>query len=332
MPKTMLKSLPGLALAAMQAAAQIPASLQPELLALPPDTYPESVAAAPDGSLYVGSWRNGSVLRIAPGARAEVLVKPGANGLDRTQGLLVDAARGHLWVCSASLGSNPAPQAPSALKRYALSTGEPNGSYAMPDGNGYCNDLALAEDGSVFVTDSLQARLLRLAPGRDALETWVVHPELQGSGPFPGLNGIAIDGDAVYVSLVQAAAGAVFRIERLVQGQAGRVTRLMAPRVLKNVDAIRRIGPGQLMLFESNAFGADAFGGQIVLATAQPGSNTLQLQPPIVGGLSNPSSGAVLGSRVYFIESKFGLLLRPRERDDPLPLRVPFVLQSVPLP
>ncbi len=65
----------------------------PATQALPEDWYPESVAIGPDGSFYVGSWRQGAVARLKPGVapKADVLVKPGANGLANGQGVLVDA-------------------------------------------------------------------------------------------------------------------------------------------------------------------------------------------------------------------------------------------------
>jgi hypothetical protein len=118
-----------LALATTAATAAPPATQ-----ALPEDWYPESVAIGPDGAFYVGSWRQGAVARLKPGAapKAGVLVKPGANGLANGQGVLVDAKHQALWVCSGNSGFTTVPQTPSALKRYDLATGAPRASYAMP--------------------------------------------------------------------------------------------------------------------------------------------------------------------------------------------------------
>jgi hypothetical protein len=310
--------------AAMASAA--PAGVQ----ALPDDWYPESVAIGPDGSFYVGSWREGAVARLKPGVapKAEVLVKPGANGLANGQGVLVDAKRRALWVCSGSSGFTTVPQTPSALKRYDLATGAPRASYAMPD-SGYCNDLAQDARGNLYVTDSYHPRVLKLAPGAAALTVWKEDPALAGPGPYKGLNGIAIDGGRdVYVSLV-AAAPYVLRIGLDAEGNAGEVTRIEAPRVLKNVDAIRAWKPGRLVLFESNAFGEGPYGGQITVARVD--GTKLGLQT-VVTGLNDPSSGAVRGDRVYFIESKYALLTKRKEGDGPVPTGVPFDIQSRALP
>jgi len=311
---------------AMAAASAAPPAVQ----ALPDDWYPESVAIGPDGSFYVGSWRQGAVARLKPGAapKAEVLVKPGANGLANGQGVLVDAKRRALWVCSGNIGFTTVPQTPSALKRYDLATGAPRASYAMPDA-GYCNDLALDARGNIYVTDSLHPRVLRLAPGAAALAVWKEDPSLAGPGPYKGLNGIAIDsGRNVYVSLV-AAAPYLLRIDLGTDGRASEVTRIEAPRVLKNVDAIRAWKPGRLVLFESNAFGDGPYGGQVTLAHADGAKLALQT---VVSGLNDPSSGAVLGDRVYFIESKYPLLTRRKDGDAAVPLGVPFDIQSRALP
>ncbi|WP_454914265.1 hypothetical protein [Variovorax gossypii] len=52
----------------------------------------------------------------------------------------------------------------------------------------------------------------------------------------------------------------------------------------------------------------------------------------VVTGLNDPSSGAVLGDRVYFIESKYALLTRRKDSDGPVPTGVPFDIQSHALP
>lgn len=326
----MKSGYPRLAGALLALATTAAVAAPPVVQALPEDWYPESVAIGPDGAFYVGSWRQGAVARLKPGSapKAEVLVKPGTNGLANGQGVLVDAKRGALWICSGNIGFTTVPSTPSALKRYDLATGAPRASYAMPDG-GYCNDLAQDARGNLYVTDSHHPRVLKLAPGAASLATWKEDPALAGAGPYKGLNGIAIDGGRdVYVSLV-AAAPYVLRIGLGADGKAGEVTRVEAPRELKNVDAIRAWKPGRLVLFESNAFGEGPYGGQITVARVESAKLGLRT---VVSGLNDPSSGAVWGDRVYFIESKYSLLTKHKEGDGPVPTGVPFDIQSRALP
>ena len=309
----------------------------PAVLPLPPDWYPESVAVGPDGAFYVGSWRQGAVARIRPGdARPEVLVPPGSNGLANGQGVLVDARAGLLWVCSGSMGFTTVPVTPSALKAYDLATGAPRGSWPMPD-RGYCNDLAQDGRGTLYVTDSLHPRLLRLPPGGKTLEIWKEDPALGGGdasqvlgGTAYYLNGIAVTADGLYVSAV-AAQPWILHVGIGPDGAAGAVTLIPAPRLLKNVDAIRADGPGRLVLFESNAFGQDGpYGGAVTLARIADG-RIAELQT-IVGGLNDASSGVVADGRVWFIESKYGLLTAHACDDAAVPRGVPFDLQSRELP
>lgn len=298
---------------------------------LPADWYPESIAVGPDGSFYVGSWRQGAVARVTPGTTtAQVLVQPGSNGLANGQGVVVDAQRKLLWVCSGSFGFTTVPSTPSALKSYDLATGAPRGDYPMPD-KGYCNDMALDSHGTLYVTDSLHPRVLRLRRGATSLQVWKEDPAFTQGKEGYDLNGIALDGDgSVYVSELTAT-DYLWRIPVQGDGAAGQAVRIGMPRVLKNADAIRQAGHGRLVIFESNAFGGDGpYGGQISLATLA-GDRASSLTT-LVRGLNDPSSGVIANGRVYFIESKYGILFSHKDHPADVPTQVPFDVQSVALP
>jgi len=302
----------------------------PPTLALPADWYPESVAAGPDGAFYIGSWRQGAVARVRPdGTAPEILVAPGSNGLANGQGVLVDAARQLLWICSGNWGYTSVPSTPSALKSYDLASGAPRASYPMPD-KGYCNDLAQDSHGTLYVTDSFHPRVLRLQPGAAALSIWKEDPAMGAGSDGMFLNGIALDGDRqLYVSLISAVPY-VLKIDVGQDGGGGAVSRIDMPRVLKNADAIRIYAPNRMAIFESNAFGKTGpYGGQVSIARINGGSATLET---IVAGLNDPSSGTIVGDRVYFIESKYSLLFQHKEDPAAIPLNVPFDLQSRQLP
>src|SRR5699024_7827568 len=148
-----------------------------------------------------------------------------------------------------------------------------------------------------------------LRPGDTVLHVWKEDPKLSaGKGPFRFLNGIAIDqGSTIYASTVLAAPY-LLRVQIQPDGTAGPVTRIAMPRPLENADAIRSDGLGRLLIFESDAFGHDgAYGGMITLARVK-GDRAISLTP-IVAGLNNPSSGVIVGNRVYFIQSKYPLLV-----------------------
>ena len=114
-------------------------------------------------------------------------------------------------------------------------------------------------------------------------------------------------------------------------GRAGAAVRVAMPRILKNADAIRRVGHHALAIFESDAFGRDQpYGGQISLVHLE-GDRAASLDT-LVRGLNDPSSGVPSHGRLYFIESKYDLLLSHKNNPAAVPTLVPFDLQSVVLP
>jgi sugar lactone lactonase YvrE len=125
--------------------------------------FPESMTATADGTMYFSSLAGGRVFRSAPGAsEASEWIKPGTNGLDSTLGVLADEKSGTLYVCSVDLSGGgivlPTGATPGALKMFDLKTGAPKGSAALPPSplpksTPLCNDIAVAPDGTVYVTD-----------------------------------------------------------------------------------------------------------------------------------------------------------------------------------
>jgi streptogramin lyase len=91
--------------------------------------YPESITAAPDGTLYVSSPAVGGVTRIKPqSATGEEWIKPGAFDTRSTLGVLVDSKANLLWVCSNDFSAagipGPSTVPGSYLKGFDLSSGE----------------------------------------------------------------------------------------------------------------------------------------------------------------------------------------------------------------
>lgn len=167
-----LAGRPELKALAARFAARVPATPHAPLAATlaEPGLVAEGIAADPrDGALYVGSMRLGKIVRVAPDGAARDLVAPGA-GLDQVLGLKVDAARGLLWAATVRRADAAAgTTARSRLLAFDLASGAPRRSAGL-DGPGHLlNDLAVAEDGTVYVTDSEGGEVWRLDPGAAAL-------------------------------------------------------------------------------------------------------------------------------------------------------------------
>ncbi|MBA2538399.1 MAG: hypothetical protein H0V17_02085 [Deltaproteobacteria bacterium] len=168
---------------------------QPDLLALPGQAYyPESLHAAADGTLYVGSLTTGSVIAFDDGAiEARVVIAPGDHGVTGVTGVLV---RGdELWLCSV----DPTFQRATEIRSFTLA-GQPIATYPLP-ATQFCNDLAFDAAGNLYATDSFSGTIQRIAAGGEAVETFVADPRFvpDAQGAF-GLDGIAFIGETLYVN------------------------------------------------------------------------------------------------------------------------------------
>ncbi|HML30070.1 MAG TPA: hypothetical protein PKE16_14795, partial [Hyphomicrobium sp.] len=152
--------------------------------------YPESMSAAPDGTIYVSSIAAGGVARVKPGqSKAEMWIKPGAFDTRSTFGVLVDEKTSTLWVCSNDFSAmgvpGPTTVPGSYLKGFDLATGEGKFSAAFPGKDHVCNDMVIAPDGTMYVTNTAAPQILRLKPGAKQLEIWLENDLLapkNGSG------------------------------------------------------------------------------------------------------------------------------------------------------
>jgi len=117
-------------------------------------------------------------------------------------GLAVDEAAGVLWAATSAVpamrGFVPDQDGTAALAEIDLESGAARRIVPVVRQAGdlhshVLGDLAVAADGSVFLTDSGAPVLWRLAPGGSALEVFVEHPE------FLSLQGIALLGAGVAV-------------------------------------------------------------------------------------------------------------------------------------
>jgi sugar lactone lactonase YvrE len=116
-------------------------------------------------------------------------------------GLAVDAPRGRLWTVAADLPQlarrAEASRGSTFLLAFDLSDGRELARVAPPGGPGQAlNDLIVAGDGTVFVSDGQTGAVWALAPGAAALEPILPPGELRSAG------GLALDasGDRLLVA------------------------------------------------------------------------------------------------------------------------------------
>jgi sugar lactone lactonase YvrE len=262
---------------------------------LPDGFFPESLARASDGTLFAGSVVVGTIVRIPPGgAAAEPFVAAGTGGLMSVEGLHVDDVNGLLYACSADLGVARTPKTETALLAFDLGSGLLRGRWPLPDG-GFCNDIAPAADGRLYLSDTLKPRVLRFDPRAGLIETWAWHP-LLGGAAFNG-NGIIVDGAALYLTTFSD--GRLLRVPIGADGRAGTPEQVILPRPLAGADALRRLGPDQLLLFENDISGGN---GRVTRIDVDGDHARLTV---LAEGLAEPTSGVVAGNQVIVLPSQF---------------------------
>jgi hypothetical protein len=284
---------------------------------VPNKSFPESVTSTKDGTLYVGSFNEGGVTRIAPDGKTEQFVKPGANGSRSTLGVLADEKGGTLYVCSNDLSglgvAGPGDAKGAALKTFDLKTGEPKGSFALTD-KSLCNDIVVGSDGTAYITDSLTPTLYSLKPGGKALEIFATSPALAPAKDGVGIDGVAIGSDGnIYVNTYIPAK--LFRIA-VKDGKAGEVTELKPSRPLDHADAMRAFGDGFLMIEGA---------GRLDKITVK--GNEAQVET-IKDGFTEPVSVTQVGGVGWVAEGKLSYIIGDNKGKDP----GPFVLTPVSLP
>ncbi|MFI9050750.1 SMP-30/gluconolactonase/LRE family protein [Streptomyces sp. NPDC053427] len=192
---------------------------------LPGDrVYPEGIAADPrTGDIYVGSYTTGAVYKATPGHRAaRVFLPSGTDGRTTANGLKVDRA-GRLWVIDSTAGAAV----------YDLRTRRLIARFDVPAGaEPFVNDLAIAPDGSAYLTDSNRGVVYRVTPrqlvraathgGRAALTTAYDLTGVLPNGPAGTLNGIVADPSGRYLLTVDMTGGALYRVD-LASGAVRRV-------------------------------------------------------------------------------------------------------------
>jgi sugar lactone lactonase YvrE len=306
--KPVLCALGALAFAAT-AAVSFAASGPTEITLPGTRVFPESITSLKDGTIFSGSFGHGNVLKIAPGKTDAVeFIKSGTNGLNTVLGVFADEKNKVLWVCSNKLGPTGDP---TAVKTFDLKTGATKGSYDLPGTPSLCNDIAVAPDGTAYISDTIGGGIDMLKPGSKALEVAAKDPLLAG------IDGLAFaDAKTLYVNSVTA--NKLLRVDLGADGKSTKITDLKLPRALDRPDGMRAVGKGRFLLAENS--------GKMSLLTFSGDSATLTTLKEV--SASTPAVTATKGM-AWVAEGKLNYVQDPKMKDmDP----GTFKLYAVPLP
>ncbi len=314
----------------MRRIARIMAALAPALLlaAGPPTPKPidlpgarlftENLSITSEGIAFVGS-ASGGVLRVTlASGKVEQWIRPGAYGSGSVFGVLADPVNGLLWTCNNDLtfANLTVPGADKGVwvKAFDLRTGEGRLSLKMPGDKAFCNDFAVAKDGTVYVTNTSGATILRWRKGAQALEQWSADPAYDSKNAAGGLDGIAFGSDGnLYVNNFRS--HQLMRVEVKSDGSAGNVTVLRTSRPLDTPDGLRPIGGMRFIQAEGST------SGKIAIVTISGDSAAIE---DVAEGMRAPSAVELHGDTLWYVIPQLGYVFNPGFRDKmpPLPFRI----------
>jgi streptogramin lyase len=220
-------------------------ALGAEILIKDAKSQPESLAAAPDGTLIVGSASTPFVYKIRPGSTTpEVFIDASAEPAGTFFfGQLVDGST--VWSCMLTPIAGAAPgQRKTALIGSDLATGKRKLRWELPGASTVCNDMAVGPDKALYISDTGNAKIFRLAPGATSAELWLENRSLTGIDGLTFLNGVLYYNSVFYNNL--------YRVPVDAQGKPGAPVEIWMDAPVKGIDGIR-IANGKMVQAENGS-------------------------------------------------------------------------------
>lgn len=205
---------------------------------------PESITSTSGGTVIIGSATR-KIYRAQVGKRTAMSwIDAPEDGPPSIFGVFADERARLLWACAGSV-----PATTSELYAFDLNVGTLKARYPLPTKRGICNDIAVADDGTVFATDSTNMQVVRLRQGAQRLEVWAGAARGTFGEPHGIIDGIAVLGSRVFVNTLVTRK--LFSIQIGADGEAGAVAEIVLDRVLDGPDGMRSLGNEALLVVET---------------------------------------------------------------------------------
>jgi sugar lactone lactonase YvrE len=276
--------------------------------------FPNGIASAPDGRVFVGSVTSGTLLEIAPGGTSRVLSRGDAD-IKAGTALRFDAQRGRLWGIAPDLFGKP--RRASIVFALDVATGAVVVKRSLPEDT-FVNDLALDGLGGVYVTDSLSPRFLHL-DGAGTVSTFAEDERFAVSPGQLGLAGITRLPDGALL-VGHFSSGELFRV-RAQSGGLPQVEELRLSRAIANPDGMVAINDKTVLLCEGDYPGSHGRLLRLVLG----GADGLDARIEVIrDNLESPVNLTRAGDAVLVTDAR----IRARMRGDttaPTPTSFPIV-------
>src|ERR1700733_10522878 len=180
-------------------------------------SQPESLTVAPGGVLIVGSASTPFIYKVRAGSSTpEKFVDASGEGAGTFFfGMLADGATNTLWACQLTPVPNTEPaKRHTSLRGFDLSTGAQKLRWDLPGDNSVCNDFSIGPDKALYVSDTANAKIYRLAPGATSADLFMQAKQLDGIDGLTFLDGVLYVNNVIFSK--------IYRIPSDASGKPGR--------------------------------------------------------------------------------------------------------------
>ena len=261
-----------------------------EILIADEKSQPESLTVAPGGVLIVGSASTPFVYKVRSGsASAEKFVDASAEGPGTFFfGMLADASTNTLWTCQLTPVPGKTPvQRHTALRSFDLESGAPKIRWNLPGDNSTCNDFAIGPDKALYISDTANSRIYKLAAGASTAELFLEDRALYG------IDGITFMNGTLYVNNVFS--NNLYRIPVDAAGKAGQPVDIWMDQPIKGPDGMRAAN-GKLLVAENGS-------GKISVITVNGDKASVTV---VKEGLKTPTAVEPSGDTIWIAERGAG--------------------------
>jgi sugar lactone lactonase YvrE len=289
--------------------------------------FPEGIALANDGDVYVGSLTTGQIVvfdaQAEDAGHAVTLNVPDDAIKNAAVGMLLveEGATRTLYVCD-SLPAVDAAESQVVALDVSDETIEVTATYpltaSIQDGPVFCNDIAIDSAGNVYATDSLGGQVLRVpadAATGTAAAQFSADALLAGNATNPfGANGIEVlnDGTNDHLLVVNLTLGTLHVIPINADGTAGTPVQVALTNsdnesvTLAGPDGIKALDEDTLIVVENGANRLTKVDLAGLFGTTPTGKTTV-----LSSRLDVPTTVALDGNSALVVEGQLDHLLNP---------------------
>ncbi len=255
-------------------------------------SQPESLTVAPGGIVIAGSASSPFIYKVRPGSTtAEKFVDASAEPAGTFFfGQLADAATNTLWACQLTPVPDTKPvQRHTALRGFDLTTGTEKLRWNLPGDNSTCNDFSIGPDKALYISDTANGKIYRLAAGATAAELYLQHQTLVGIDGITFLDGTLYVNNVIYNKL--------YRIPVDAAGKPQKPVDIWMDQPVKGPDGMRASN-GKLYVAENGS-------GQIAAITVNGDKASVTV---LKDGLKTPTGIESAGDVLWFTERATGMV------------------------